>query len=137
MRPPDFVIGTPEGPYLRRWWLIPRNRFFNIYLHNICADDDDRALHDHMYENVSVVLKGRYREILSDGTSRIVRRFIPRFRLAETAHRIELIDGPVWTLFICGPRRREWGFICPKGWRHWTQFVNERDTGQIGRGCDD
>ena len=28
------------------------------------------------------------------------------------------------------------GFHCPKGWRLWKDFVNERDIGQVGRGCD-
>ncbi|MGE4307333.1 MAG: hypothetical protein AB7E24_25275 [Novosphingobium sp.] len=29
-RSPDFVIGDN---YLRRWWVVPRNRFCNAYLH--------------------------------------------------------------------------------------------------------
>jgi len=62
MRPPDFVIGPSEMPYLRRWWIIPRNRFFNIYLHQFLHSDDDRALHDHMYINLSILLRGRYIE---------------------------------------------------------------------------
>ena len=46
-REPDFIIGGHEAPYLRRHWLIPRNRFFNIYVHEFLRSDDDRALHDH------------------------------------------------------------------------------------------
>jgi hypothetical protein len=45
-RPPDFVIGG-DSPYMLRWWIIPRNKFFNIYLHRFLRSDDDRALHDH------------------------------------------------------------------------------------------
>ena len=26
-------------------------------------------------------------------------------------------------------------FHCPQGWRHWRDFVDEHDTGQVGRGC--
>ena len=44
MRDPDFVIGRPGKPYLLRWWVIQRNRWFNIYLHQILENDDDRAL---------------------------------------------------------------------------------------------
>jgi hypothetical protein len=64
MREPDFVIGadSPGGPYMRRWWIIPRNRFLNIYLHQILRDDDDRALHDHPWWNVSIILRGGYFE---------------------------------------------------------------------------
>ena len=44
-RAPDFIVGADAegGPYLRRWWLSPRNRLFNIYLHHFLRDDDDRA----------------------------------------------------------------------------------------------
>src|SRR5580704_9904819 len=61
-RPPDFIIGGNEFPYMRRWWVIPRNRIFNIYLHHFLRSDDDRALHDHPSWNVSILLKGEYTE---------------------------------------------------------------------------
>ena len=63
MRKPDFIIGPKDAPYLRRWWIIPRNRLFNIYLHQILRSDDDRALHDHPWINCSIILKGRYMEV--------------------------------------------------------------------------
>ena len=55
-RPPNAIIGGPENPYLLRWWLIPRNRWFNVYLHQFKRSDDDRALHDHPWINASIVL---------------------------------------------------------------------------------
>jgi hypothetical protein len=42
-RAPDQVIGGRERPYMLRWYLIPRNRFCNIYLHHFLRSDDDRA----------------------------------------------------------------------------------------------
>lgn len=140
-RPPDFVIGGTERPYIRRWWIIPRNRRFNIYLHQILRDDDDRALHDHPWWNISIILRGGYVEVMPSGQKRrrvgqvVIRR-------AEAAHRLVLMKGadgsaiPCWSLFITGPRVREWGFWCPKGWRHWREFVDTRDSGAVGRGCD-
>lgn len=138
-RPPDFVIGPVDAPYLKRWWLIPRNHWFNIYLHQILTDDDDRALHDHPWWNLSIILKGCYREIRKDGVY-LRKRFSFTFRRAETAHRLVLpvVNGGVsycWSLFITGPVIREWGFYCPKGWRHWRDFVAPNDKGQVGRGC--
>lgn len=129
---PDFVIGDD---YLIRWWLIPRNRFFNVYLHAICRDDDDRALHDHPWFNVSYILSGAYLEITPAGEFRrqpgdvVLRR--PKY-----VHRLVVADGPVWSLFITGPRVREWGFWCPNGWRHHSEFTAPGNAGQIGRGCD-
>ena len=136
-RKPDFVIGrSGVREYLRRWWVIPRNRWFNIYLHHILHDDDDRALHDHPWINCSVILKGQYMEVTPHGRF-LRRRWWPILRRPTAAHRLELIDGePCWTLFITGPLVRQWGFHCPKGWRHWKDFVDERDSGQVGRGCE-
>lgn len=94
MRKPDVVIGGADDPYLERWWIIPHNRFCNLYLHHF-------------------------------------------LRRATFTHRIELTNGPVWTLFLTGPKVREWGFHCPQEWRHWTFFTNPKDGGQAtGRGCD-
>lgn len=133
-REPDFIIGTPESPYMRRWWVIPRNRVFNIYLHNIVRSDDDRALHDHPWWNLSILLAGMYREITPAGLFFRGRgSFI--FRRAESAHRLE-VDGPTWSLFITGPNVRTWGFHCPKGWVPWQQFCAPGDSSQIGRGCE-
>src|SRR3546814_5856142 len=65
-RPPNFVIGGQQDPYMRRWWVIPRNRFINIYLHQVLRPDDDRALHDHPWINLSIILDGGYWEIRSE-----------------------------------------------------------------------
>ena len=62
-RKPDFVVRARDGSvYLRRWWLIPRNRWCNLYLHQFLASDDERALHDHMYFSASLMLWGAYIE---------------------------------------------------------------------------
>lgn len=54
-RAPDVVIGEADSPYLLRWHPIPRNPIFNVYLHQFLRDDDDRALHDHPWVNVSLL----------------------------------------------------------------------------------
>lgn len=139
-RPPDFVIGSSGSPYIYRWWIIPRNKWFNVYLHKIMRDDDDRALHDHPWWNVSIILKGAYREVTASG-SKLRKRWSVVFRRSTLAHRLELpiINGGItycWSLFITGRRVRDWGFHCPQGWRHWKDFTNEHDSGQTGRGCE-
>jgi len=132
-RNPDFVIGEPTAPYMRRWWIIPRNRFANIYLHEFLRSDDDRALHDHPWLNASVLLRGHYWEHTATGVALRIAGDIA-FRLPTTAHRIE-ISAPCVTLFLTGPRVREWGFHCPNGWVHWQKFTMPTAHGQIGRGC--
>lgn len=59
----DGINGGPRRPYLTRWHLIPRNRFFNVYLHFFVHGDDDRALHDHAWNSWSLILDGRYYEV--------------------------------------------------------------------------
>lgn len=139
-RPPDFVIGGADKPYVRRWWIIPRNRWFNIYLHQFLRSDDDRALHDHPWGNVSLLLAGEYTEhtIAAGGVAHraVYKSGNLKFRRAKAAHRVELHAGECWSLFITGPIVREWGFHCPAGWRPWKEFVDQRDSGAIGRGCD-
>ncbi|AYO86096.1 hypothetical protein EBB05_15970 [Methylobacterium brachiatum] len=134
------MIGGEADPYMRRWWVIPRNRWFNVYLHHFMRSDDDRALHDHPWWNVSFLLQGQYAEhtISAGGINVFTTRKAGevKARWATHAHRIELTHGPCWTLFITGPRLRTWGFHCPRGWVPWKEFTNPADGGQtVGRGC--
>ena len=152
-RDPDFVIGGVNDRYLRRWWVIPRNPVFNVYLHEFCRDDDDRALHDHPWLfNASILLEGDYMEHLPPrrglGTAKCEWRLAGHLylRFGPAPHRVQLfrdLDArPIrtWTVFITGPRYREWGFLCPKGWRNWRDFCgvtpDGRNDGNVGRGCD-
>lgn len=135
-------IQNAGGVYLRRWHIIPRNRWFNIYLHHFVGDDDARALHDHPWRSWSLPIAGGYWDVLP--RNRCIRRNPWRIvsRPAQAAHRVRLRrdrDGniiPAWTIFVTGPRVREWGFLCPQGWRHWRAFVDPNDSGKIGPGCD-
>lgn len=150
-RAPDFVIGPKDDPYMLRWWAIPRNRFFNIYLHHILHDDDDRALHDHPWPSLSLMVEGGVFETyatdqVDDFGKRIDRRrwVAPGkwiYRGPNFAHRLELASynhkpaEPATTIFMTGPRMREWGFLCPQGWRHWKDFVSQENKGEQGVGC--
>ena len=160
-RPPDVVISGLDGSiYLRRWWIIPRNRWFNIYLHHFVSSDDDRALHDHPWINMSILIQGDYLEIvpgknssnpgIGEGNSRCLLRREGHIyvRGPKSLHRVLLhLDDslekevPVWTLFITGPNVRVWGFQCKRGWVDWKTFTGSplgtaaRGTQRPGIGC--
>lgn len=141
-RKPDFVIGPPDDPYMERWWIIPRNPQFNIYYHRILHDDDDRALHDHPWESFSFMTKGRLREITEVNNkneviqSRLLSAGECVFRSSTFKHRLELIGNePAETLFITGPKVRDWGFHCPQGFVLHNIFCDYDNPGQVGRGC--
>lgn len=139
---PSLIIGPKDNPYLYRWHLLPRNRFFGIYLHKIVRDDEDEALHDHAYYSLSIILRGAYREWINIGgelVGTVYKAGRLRGRRGNMGHRLEVVKGPVWTLFITGPRYREWGFHCPKGWIPWYEFNDPNDYGGNNpskrRGC--
>lgn len=138
-RDPDILIGGAESPYMRRWWIIPRNKFFNVYLHHFLRSDDDTALHDHPSWNISILLQGEYTEhtIAAGGVhyATVYKAGQCKFRFARMAHRIELHNGPCWSLFVNGAKLRTWGFHCAKGWRSWEKYSG-KNYGTIGRGCD-
>ena len=139
-REPDFVIGDH---YMDRWFLIPRNKLFNIYLHHIRHSDDDRALHDHPWWSISLCLDGWMTEVTTEPLEShyVYRRLVEMgdlvFRSTEFRHRLEIADGSAgaWTLFITGPVVRTWGFYCPQGWRAWYDYVDMKNPGKPGRGC--
>lgn len=148
---PHFIIGSVDNPYLLRWYLIPRNRWFNIYLHKFIRDDDDRALHDHPWWFVSFLIWGRYDEVITDDGIKAIYRNAPSvaYRPAEHRHRVVLpriisVDDigelyeyrkPAWTIVITGRKVREWGFWCPNGFVPWHKFVSHTDGGNVGLGC--
>lgn len=156
-RRPDFIIGGEADAYLRRWWLIPRNRFVNVYLHYFTRGDDDRALHDHPWPFISIMLRGQYLALTAKGVDPLTHaRMTTAEREANTcftlrqpgnvgfylpthSHRVELIDNaPCWTLVVTGPRLRNWGFWCKQGWVHWRRFTDPATDGAtVGRGCGD
>lgn len=59
---PHQVIGGLDDPYLRRWYVIPRNPWLNVYVHHFLSSDDDRALHDHPWWFVSLMLRADHEE---------------------------------------------------------------------------
>ncbi|MDV3133333.1 hypothetical protein [Mycobacterium sp. 29Ha] len=115
-RQPHQVVETSRAPYLVRWFVLPRNRFLNVYLHKFIASDDPVA-HDHPWWFASIVLSGRYVEHTAAG-ERLRRRGSVGLRPAAFRHTIELADGadgraiPCWTLVVTGPKVRAWGFWC-------------------------
>lgn len=135
-RAPDELVAERQNspmPLIKRWYVLRRKYLMNIYIHTICRSDEDRALHDHPWPNVTIVLMGGYWDhiIEAGGVHRRVWRAPGDvvFRRAGTAHRLELPEASsALTLFITGPKVRAWGFHCENGWRHW------RDFGR--RGCE-
>lgn len=130
-RAPDFTIG---GDYMQRWFIIPRNDRMNLYLHRTLRSDDD-VMHDHPWDNMSFVIDGGYTEhtpnsVIDRKPGDVVSR------KADDVHRLQLWHGrPSVSLFMTGPKVREWGFHCPKGWVHWKDFTGGYHEGRSDKGA--
>jgi hypothetical protein len=119
------AIGPVVDPIMHRYFVVPRNRFFNIYLHNIHRSDEG-GLHDHRMANITIVLQGHYYDQRFETTPvvgkplprtvlRLVEPLRPVFRRAAMPHRVILEHSrgesrAFWSLFIGLPHVRNWGF---------------------------
>lgn len=125
-------------PYLERYYLFlkDRKRFpFNVFLHRFLKGDPD-DVHDHPWPYFTLILWGGYWEwtpifnTLGHKINEIRQWRGPgHWRLcpAQSYHRIELQPGvTAWTLFMPGPKTREWGFLVGDRWIAHDQYLAER-----------
>lgn len=131
---PHQVIGPVDDPYLKRWFLLPRSRWGNVYLHEFVKSDDPDALHNHPWPFVSLCVWGSYVEVTDLGRrTRCPGGFA--FRPARFRHRIEMTGAAgsrtCWTVVVTGPKVQQWGFFCGRGrFVPWTQFDGGCGEGQ-------
>lgn len=142
---PDMIIHRGQYEhYIHRWFLIPRNHIFNIYLHKLLLDDYE-APHDHPWWNLSFILKGEYWETLATAElisnsryiinkeTKLRKRFSLILRRATDIHRLAVSKttlGYAWSLFITGPTIRTWGFWGRYGWvSHEILLAIDRERG--------
>lgn len=158
--PRKETIHRDGDPYLTRWHLLSYAMGFkrNLYLHRFHRSDED-VLHDHPWSFWSLILWGGYREwtrepgfvpethsrkIPGGFTFPCVESLIGHWygplsllkRPAEWIHRVEIeerLRGRVWTLVWTGPKARQWGFWCPKGWRYYRDHIVRK--AETGDGC--
>ena len=127
-----------DEPYLERYYLFlkDRDRFpFNVFLHKFLKGDPD-DVHDHPWPYATLILKGGYYEWLPQFDSKgnkiaemCVWRGPGSFRVcrANCYHRIELDPSvTAWTLFMPGPKKRDWGFLVNNKWIQHEQYLKER-----------
>lgn len=128
-REPDLIIAPDGEPYLYRWHLQRNYRpdgGCGSNMHIQVASDPERPLHDHPWDNMSVILGGAgYWEYLQKmpprGDTMVYKRKKGDviFRRAKEAHRLMMPDHGVYTLtqFTFGPKINKWGFWYEDGFR--------------------
>lgn len=100
-------LGMPSCPYVVRW--RAETPWFSIRLHHWLAPDDDRAPHDHPWSFTTFVLRGGYRDHSPSGDDHLRAPAI-RHRKALHQHTVFPDRDGAWTLVVCGPKVRSWGF---------------------------
>ena len=127
---PDLTISPAGTPYLYRWNVVrsmKEVRTPNVYFHVQVAHDPERPLHDHPWDNQSVILSGGYGEVMCAEGGRPTQRNTASFRRkkgdviwrkADWSHRLFLPAGVPYTmtLFSTGPKSRNWGFWYDERW---------------------
>jgi hypothetical protein len=129
LRQPDLVISPAGTPYLYRWFVVrdQEHGTCNVYFHVQVAHDPERPLHDHPWDNQSVILAGGYGERICMESGRPTQRNTATFtrkkgdviwRKADWSHRLFLPPAIPYTmtLFSTGPKVRKWGFWYPEKW---------------------
>lgn len=117
-----YTITNGTTDYLTRI-RFPRLFGWRVMLHHIHRPDHDRDMHNHPWKRAySFLLTGSYTEerLAQDMLPFVIEREFRNVRWfnvlhKEDFHRIDSIDGPLWTLFIAGERLDidgvEWGFL--------------------------
>ena len=101
-------IGGRENPLVIRY-IVFRTPLGSIFIHKLCRSDYERALHDHPWPFISIVLRGEYWEVLQDDSLNHRKRWSAAYRPCLFRHRV-ITKKPCWTLMLVGPRQRKWGF---------------------------
>jgi hypothetical protein len=117
-------------PYLERYYIFLKDRQwfpFNVFIHKFLKSDPD-DLHDHPWPYMTIILRGGYWEWTKNsvtpqwkGAGQI------RFGHSTDYHRIELEPGiDCWTMFVPGPKLRDWGFLVKNRWIQHEQYFKNR-----------
>ncbi|MGN6107710.1 MAG: hypothetical protein ACTHU0_21555 [Kofleriaceae bacterium] len=128
------ITGADGSPYLSRWTLLDIGwRWPRVYLHRFHRSDEDPELHNHPWRwAVGLILAGGYREERRGEGGRVEVRDVGPGAVnvihGDTFHRVELLDGECWTLFLTGSRTKEWGFWCRAtgAFTPWREFIRAK-----------
>ena len=130
-----------DEDYLERYylfstrWLKPfiPSWSYRVVLHRTLRSDID-GLHDHPWSWKSRILEGGYQEDTPGGPFWRAPEHGWRSRTGEDYHRLVLVpdrlkpDEQVWSLFVMGPRYKDWGFLDKEGkWVHHQEYFKNRE----------
>jgi hypothetical protein len=117
---PHERIDRDGKPYLERYFVAgwsPMNRRSGpaVFLHRFVASDAAQSVHSHPWGwSLSLILVGGYTEerCLPNGslTTQTYRPGDVNVLESDDKHRIDLLNGECWTLFLAGNFEKAWRF---------------------------
>jgi hypothetical protein len=113
------VLGADgETPHILRVYLTPRGADERQYLHCILSADQPDIYHYHPESGFAEIVLGSYKESFCDPatgavTSRVLSKGMSNTLSRSKYHRVEPIDGPVWTFVHRNVEKRS---AYPQGW---------------------
>ncbi len=117
---PCRLIYVNNKPYLERYFL-GNILGITLYLHRFVSADTEREVHDHPWAwAFALVLTGGYKEervahldMMSGWSSKMRNMFCGRINILGPSvfHRIGSAKRETYTLFVHGPRIKQWGFL--------------------------
>jgi hypothetical protein len=101
------------------YWLIEIKNLFSIVLLKFEGDSRD-AFHEHAFNSISWLLKGRLQEEFQDKTYKFyMPSFKPIITKKTTCHKVDS-GGTSWVLSFRGPWNKTWKEYLPQGERTLT-----------------
>ena len=118
-----------------RYYITPKIFGCAAFLHRLYKNEREGVYHNHPWSGISIIF-GSYLEERRGEQPKLKRFF--NFVRAKTHHRIELPNGPVWTLFIHGPKSNRWEVVAKSGQvldtEPWTDTGNPERQSYSPRG---
>jgi hypothetical protein len=101
-------MGDKDNPYLIRWTFI----FFgySIRLHHWVGPDNKLHFHNHPWDFLSIILRGKYTNVTPKGRFEAKAPFFWKSK-AEDLHYLDVPPTGAWTILLCGRPRIKWGFL--------------------------
>jgi hypothetical protein len=101
------ALGNKDLPYLIRWTFI----FFgySLRIHHWLKSDDRRFFHDHSCNLISIIIKGKYKNITPNGIFE-AKAWKPRYMNALDQHYLDIPKEGAWTILLCSRPYHKWGF---------------------------
>ena len=133
------TIPNEDGsPYLTRYILCRVPFGPRVFLHKIWTKDPGRDHHNHPWLWAKAyILRGGYTEVRTRmGWNRDLKKHYvagdTNYIGPHVYHSIVSVLPNTWTLFVAGPRKREWGFLVP-GPRHvdWRTYLKVDHSYQL------